>query len=541
LLTCAHKYYKMTKSAHFLSPALVFHGNLLPVEGTVVGYAAIISALQLEIPLPNIISIISNQNKKYQKEKWMVYPKPYLPDDTLELTTIEALHNQLVFALKYEGVNLMVFKKLTQLFTIKQLNELVGIEPTGQYTRRIWFLIEWLSGSLLSSRQDMVKKGYVKLVDESIQYAIEGEKSPRHLVINNLPGTVNFCPLVFKTPKLEQYIQANLDTQQYSYLQGIRKDILQRATAFLLLKDSKASFTIEGESPRSKRAVRWGYAIGQAGMKALSNEEFIRLQQLVIENPRFLEMGYRHKGGFVGEHDRSTGEPIPDHISAKCQDIELLMAGFLETDALLSRNEIDAVICAAALAFGFVFIHPFEDGNGRLHRYLIHHILAQKKFSQQGIIFPVSAAILDKINEYKAVLEAYSLPLLDFIQWKETEDHNVEVLNDTIDFYRYFDATKQAEFLYDCVRDTIENIIPQEVAYLTQYDTFKRMMEDEYEMPDKLIALLVRFLEQNNGILSNRAREKEFERLTDKEVQAIERIYIEIFTSNQLKPRSEMS
>jgi len=121
------------------------------------------------------------------------------------------------------------------------------------------------------------------------------------------------------------------------------------------------------------------------------------------------------------------------------------------------------------------------------------------------------------------------MPLLDYIEWEETKDYNVEVTNNTIDFYRYFDATKQAEFLYDCVNETIEHIIPKEVDYLTKYDTFKRIIEDEYEMPDKLIATLTRFLEQNLGILSKRAREKEFERLSNKEVGAIEEVFREIF------------
>lgn len=48
-------------------------------------------------------------------------------------------------------------------------------------------------------------------------------------------------------------------------------------------------------------------------------------------------------------------------------------------------------------------------------------------------------------------------------------------------------------------------------------------------MPDKMVALLVRFLDQNNGILSNRAREKEFSALTDAEINQIERKYNEIF------------
>ena len=139
-----------------------------------------------------------------------------------------------------------------------------------------------------------------------------------------------------------------------------------------------------------------------------STEELIRLQQIVIENPRFVTMGLRVKGGFIGEHDSLTGEPIPDHISARWQDLPLLLQGLTDTNELFAKSDIDAVLAAAIIAFGFVFIHPFQDGNGRIHRYLIHHVLAQKRFSKQGIIFPVSASILDRIDEYRTALESYS-------------------------------------------------------------------------------------------------------------------------------------
>jgi Fic family protein len=257
------------------------------------------------------------------------------------------------------------------------------------------------------------------------------------------------------------------------------------------------------------------------------------LQQLVIENDRFIEMGFRQKGGFIGEHDRSTGEPLPNHISAKAEDLDQLVSGLLNTNERLLNSDHDAVLTATIIAFGFVFIHPFEDGNGRIHRYLIHHVLAQKRFAQQGMIFPVSASILDHIDDYRIALENYSRPLLDFIEWQETEDHNVNVLNDTLDFYRYFDATKQAAFLYDAVQDTIENIIPNEVSYLVKYDEFKKFIDDEFEMPDKLVAMLVRFLGQNAGELSQRAKKKEFEVLTAREVIAIEERYKEIFEAEQ--------
>jgi hypothetical protein len=50
-------------------------------------------------------------------------------------------------------------------------------------------------------------------------------------------------------------------------------------------------------------------------------------------------------------------------------------------------------------------------------------------------------------------------------------------------------------------------------------------LDDEFEMPDKTVALLIGFLEQNNGKFSKRAREKEFSDLSDNEIQDIESNY----------------
>ncbi|MGK7389838.1 MAG: Fic family protein [Candidatus Cyclobacteriaceae bacterium M2_1C_046] len=506
---------------HISQKITVFHGRSAPEEGTLVGYGAIIEKYKLNVPLPETLTMISYKNRQYIESHWRVLTPRHVPEDTL--------YKHLVFALKYEGINLLVLKKLYQSIPKPEAVKLFQEELTGKYSRRLWFLYEWLLDKNLSL-PDLNQGNYVELVDEKLQYGISpGVKSARHRITNNLPGTFEFCPMISVSTRLEEFINSKLSQKNNSYLQGIRKELIQRTSAFLLLKDSRASFTIEGESPKSKRAMRWGQAIGQAGMKELSHNELYRLQQIVIENSRFLELGYRSKGGFVGEHERETGQPIPDHISAKPEDLPVLMDGFLATNNLLMKNQIDPVIAATIIAFGFIYIHPFEDGNGRIHRYLIHHALAKKKFTSQGIIFPVSASILDHINDYREVLESVSLPLLNFIEWRETKDHNLEVLNDTVDLYRYFDATKHAEFLYQCVQDTIENIIPQEVVYLKKYDAFKQYLDEEFEMPDKTVALLVRFLEQNNGSLSGRARQKEFTVLSGNDAQKIEETFDKIF------------
>ena len=508
------------KNKRFLKKTGIFHGRSAPEEGILTGYGAIIEAFALSVPLPTRLALISAKKRLYNNEQWQVFPLSYKPEDTL--------YKQLVFALKYEGVNLLVFKKLFEKLTKKEIIEILAQEPLGQYSRKIWFLYEWLFNEKLRI-PDLNRGNPVRLIDEKLQYAVQGESSSRHRIINNLPGTPGFCPLIFKTEKLETHINANLSDKKNDYLKTINKDVLQRASAFLLLKDSKASFTIEGENPGNNRAMRWGKAIGQAGSKPLSKEELVRLQQVVIENSRFTAMGFRKEAGFVGEHDRTTGEPIPDHISAKWQDAERLTEDLITSGKVLEDSVFNAVLTAAIIAFGFVFIHPFVDGNGRIHRYIIHHILAKMNFAQQGVIFPVSASILDHIDDYRKVLESYSQPLLEFIEWKPTANNNVEVLNETIDYYRYFDATGQAEFLFDCVEDTIENIIPDEVNYLNKYDEMKRYLDNTFEMPDKMVALIVRFLEQNNGMLSKRAKSKEFEALKEDEIKDIENKYLEIF------------
>ena len=190
------------------------------------------------------------------------------------------------------------------------------------------------------------------------------------------PGTRNFCPLVRRTEKLDHYIGKKLSAIAVKHIGQTHPDLPGRAAAFLRLQDSKASYTIEGETPAHCRIERWGRIIGEAGKRKLSIRELEHLQKQVIKDSRFIEPGLRKEGGFVGEHDRTTGMPVPDHISARPEDLDILLSGLIETYDHLEKSEFDAVIMAAVIAFGFVFIHPLEDGNGRIHRYLFHHVLS---------------------------------------------------------------------------------------------------------------------------------------------------------------------
>ena len=191
-----------------------------------------------------------------------------MPEDTLI--------GHLTFALKYEGIDLLILKKVFEALGIKDTVLLISKEPTSQYSRRLWFLYEWLMDTKLPL-PDLLSGNYVDVLDERLQYGSISEISKRYRVRNNLPGNKDFCPLVRKTPALENFIQQDLSSKIKAILGKIHPDVMARTAAFLLLKDSKASYAIEGETPPQNRAQRWGRAIGQAGQRPVSREELIPL------------------------------------------------------------------------------------------------------------------------------------------------------------------------------------------------------------------------------------------------------------------------
>ena len=499
-----------------------FHGRRLPEPGTPIGYARLVERYELDVPLPPRLTAISERHHPESTPEWQMLTPRHAPEDTLQ--------GQLEFALKWEGVSLQVLSALFDERPEGEFVEIVEDKPTGAYSRRIWFLYEWLT----ETRLDLPDAGKVKAVpvlDPEQQYELGAAPlSRRHRVRNNLPGTRSFCPLVRRTPTLEQYEEKNLDELAREVIGRTHPDVVRRAAAFLLLEDSKASFEIEGERPSRDRERRWGQAIDRAGNRELTVDELLRLQAIVIGDDRFVELGLRTEGGWIGERDRRTRDPIPEHISARPEDLPELVEGIVDYQRRVEDSGMQPVPAAAAVSFGFVYVHPFQDGNGRVHRWLIHHALARAGYNPPGVVFPVSAPMLRNLDVYTEVLATYSKRLLPYIEWRPTDRNNVEVLNDTADYYRFFDATAHAEFLYRCVQETVVRDLPAEVAYLEGYDEFSRRIQEEIaDMPETTVDVLTGFLEQNDGQLSQRARNREFKKLSDGEVERVEELYAECF------------
>ncbi|MFO7460036.1 MAG: Fic family protein, partial [Desulfatiglandales bacterium] len=240
-----------------------------------------------------------------------------------------------------------------------------------------------------------------------------------------------------------------------------------------------------------------------------------------IVDARFRDSGYRSTQSYVGETVAWQKEKI-HCVGPKPGDLEEMMEGLTSAHDRMKTGGVSAVIHAAGIAYGFVFLHPFEDGNGRIHRFLIHNILARRSFTPDGVMFPISATMLKNPADYEASLEAFSRQVMPLVEYSLDEDGRMTVHNDTALWYRYIDMTPQAEALFRFIEQTIETELASELAFLVNYDKTKKAIQEIVDMPDREIDLFIRFCLQNNGCLSARKRESRFDYLSDEEIARME-------------------
>ena len=195
----------------FSGPTLVFQERRLPELAAPAGYSALIDAFQLQVPLPRTLSAIGERHRILEQDNWRIMTPRHAPHATLE--------GHLTFALKYEGLDLAVLGRLFESLGPRPVEALVREAPTGSYVRRIWFFYEWLTGTRLELA-DATGGRYVDALDSELQYGIEGETAARYRVRNNLPGTPNFCPLVFRTGALDRFRAGSIRTLSRAILEG---------------------------------------------------------------------------------------------------------------------------------------------------------------------------------------------------------------------------------------------------------------------------------------------------------------------------------
>ncbi len=442
-----------------------------------------------------------------------VFPPRYRPGDTLG--------DQLEFALKHDGTNLAILATLFGVTPEDDLLAFVRSRPTGKYARRLWFLYEFLTDRTLPL-DDLKQGNYVDLLEPDAYYTVESSRRVRRQRINdNLLGDRRFCPTIRRTEILRGFEAADLPLRLRGIASRYAPMLLRRALGYLYAKETKSSFEIEHITPTSTRTERF-----VALLRLAQREEFCTRPQLIdlqnrIVDARFRDDGYRENQNYVGETVARGNERI-HFVSPKPEDLGALMEGLTAAHQRMTAGNVPAAIQAAAISYGFVFLHPFEDGNGRIHRFLVHNILARRGFTPAEVMVPVSATMLKNPADYDASLEAFAGRLMPLVEYTLDAEGRLTVHNDTAIWYRYPDLTAQAEALFRFIDRTIDTELAEELTFLTRYDAAKRAIQAIVDMPDRRIDLFIRFCGQNDGRLSARKRASHFGRLSDEEIASME-------------------
>jgi len=448
------------------------------------------------------------------------YPSVYRPADTF------AGHFE--FGLKYEEIHLEFFARLFDACGPAPLTQWCRSEPFGQYARRAGFLYEWLTGQRLDV-PDLTGGTYVDALSHSAYLTrSEAVRERRWRINNNLPGTPAFCPLIRRTEALGEALQfdpavaiAELDRQ-------FGEDVLMRAATWLTIKESRASFLIEREADQTDRIKRFARVMAAHCGKLdepLSSDGLTLLQRGILGEAA-LRLGVRQSPVFVGQ--ATLRDDIVHYIGPHFSALDKMLDG-LKTFERVTRGR-EALARAAAIAFGFVYIHPMSDGNGRIHRFLINDTLQRDKATPAGVILPVSATITG-VREfghgYDRTLEVFSRPFMrrydtahrfgEMLAYEDGVRSNLvfDAYEDASHAWRYPDLTEHVIFTAQVVAHTIRHEMADEARLLVRFQLAQRRIKDVLEMPDPDAVRIIRSIKESDWRVSGKLA-REYPALDDK-------------------------
>lgn len=451
------------------------------------------------------------------------YPTALRPEQTIPA--------HLTFALKHEIVHLEFLACLFQAIDQLVLEEWIRSEPTGTYARRAGFYFEWLTGKTLNV-SDTPSGNYVEALDPA-KYLVAGRAGnvQRWRVRDNMPGSREFCPIVVRSEAVQELEKYDCTKALNDLEVEFGADVLLRSAVWLTVKESRASFKIEKEEGKVERVRRFAAAMEQRCGKdgdPLSSQALDELQRAILGPAT--RYGMRKSPVFVGHTTNYID--VVDYIGPHWDHTQNLLIGLRST--MSKTAGASSVLRAAVASFGFVFIHPMADGNGRISRFLVNDVLRRDGVVPAPFILPISATITNSTRErvgYDRALEHFSRPLMhkyaerySFGAEYDCEDgvrtnFRFDAYNEALPVWRYPHLTYQAEYLGHVIRMTIESEMSKEATFLRDMDQAREAVKNHLEGPNSDIDQIIRSIRSNHWVISNKLA-KSFPQLADPDMAA---------------------
>lgn len=232
------------------------------------GYAHLLRKYSVKAPALLHISLITDVSARRAVTLGRVieetFPERYAPGD--------ADFDHLVFALKYDGVELAILGRLFRSLDRGELEGRIAAKPTSKYTRRIFFLFELLTGERLALA-DLQRSRYCEVLESDEYFVSAGRPVPRYRVNDNLLGDAGFCPVVRRTPLLTAASGKDLGQRAREIISAVDPSLLTRALSYLYTKETKSSFAIEREAIEpGEKMERFIGQLASAGTRSLATE-----------------------------------------------------------------------------------------------------------------------------------------------------------------------------------------------------------------------------------------------------------------------------
>lgn len=415
--------------------------------------------------------------------------------------TSDAPLEHLFFALKHEGLQLQAAVLALKHIDGKAVGQAFQGSPSSAYVRQICHLWELAHGAALDDLPAATGP-YTPLFDPDKFITGPSVRDARWRVDFNGLGSPAFCPTVRRTPEIQALLGKNILASASQFMAGLDQSVLDRAVRWAYLSETQGSYAIENETPTSGKAEAFAALLARAhAPEPITEDYLVALQNLTVSNP--LDKAVQFRTGQNWLRNALPGAlgvtyvPPPPDVMVSLMDQVMAMAN--RTD-----SGIDPLVLGALVSFGFVFAHPFMDGNGRLSRFLFHRVVCGQGLLPNGLVLPVSVAMKRHEERYLQVLQTFSKPARALWQVTAMDDVRVDaVFQGDPDIYRFWDATDCVAFGLHMASEALDHDLRAESEFLQRFDRVYRAVNDAVDMNNNDLVLLVRACLQNNGKLSN--------------------------------------
>lgn len=453
----------------------------------------------------------------------------WVPKSTAPATDDPLDH--LLFALKHEGIHMPIIVQALSKISPERLLVELRATPNGANIRKACYLWETCTGKSLDDIPAI--GGQVADLFDPVKYVTTaGVRNAKWRVRFNGLGSPGYCPTVERTPTINALIDAGVLAQANTFIRSLSHEMMDCALAWAYLSETESSFAIERETPSERKAESFSNLLRQAhDPQPLSEPYLAALQSSVVSSVIDQASSFRGeqnwlRGPLRGSAGVTYVPPAPEQVAE-------LMHGLISF-ANGEARDIDPLVAASVISFGFVFIHPFMDGNGRLSRFLFHHALCQSGKLEKGFMLPVSIAMKRNEADYLAALNGFSKKARRYweVTWLDGDEYAFKFTGHP-SLYQFWDATACVEFGFKMAQQALEVDLRKETEFLAQYDQIVRAVNDAVDLRNSDLAALVVSCLQQNGTLSKNRRKQYGVRVPEFTFALIERVTRE--TLNRLE------